>query len=169
MGKLQTNFLANAIHFDKPRVSGPLPLRHQCLGYTQPPFQVWTFSMAAPRLSLTQAHPASIPPLTVRVHACSAIQSAQPRHPVDHSLPQAPLSMGFSRQGHWSAFPFPSPGDLPNPGIEPASPALGGGFFTSVSPRKPRDLINLSKIQVQSCLPYLEKKVFGNFPLPRVP
>ena len=37
---------------------------------------------------------------------------------------QAPLSMGFSRQEYWSALPFPSPGDLPNPGIEPRSPAL---------------------------------------------
>ena len=37
---------------------------------------------------------------------------------------QAPLSMGFSRQEYWSGWPFPSPGDLPNPGIEPGSPAL---------------------------------------------
>ena len=37
---------------------------------------------------------------------------------------QAPLSMGFSRQQYWSGLPFPSPGDLPNPGIEPGSPAL---------------------------------------------
>ena len=37
---------------------------------------------------------------------------------------QASLSMGFSRQGYWSGFPFPSPGDLPNPGMEPRSPAL---------------------------------------------
>ena len=37
---------------------------------------------------------------------------------------QAPLSMGFSRQGYWSGLPFPSPGDLPNPGIEPWSLAL---------------------------------------------
>ena len=36
---------------------------------------------------------------------------------------QAPLSMGFSRQEHWSGLPFPSPGDLPDPGIEPGSPA----------------------------------------------
>ena len=47
---------------------------------------------------------------------------------------QAPLSMGFSRQESWSGLPFPPPGDLPDPGIEPASlvfPALGGGFFTT--------------------------------------
>ena len=37
---------------------------------------------------------------------------------------QAPLSMGFSRQEYWSRLPFPSPGDLPDPGIEPRSPAL---------------------------------------------
>ena len=37
---------------------------------------------------------------------------------------QAPLSMGFSRQEYWSGLPFPSPGDLPNPGLEPGSPAL---------------------------------------------
>ena len=37
---------------------------------------------------------------------------------------QAPLSMGFSRQEYWSGLSFPSPGDLPNPGIEPGSPAL---------------------------------------------
>ena len=37
---------------------------------------------------------------------------------------QAPLSMGFSRQEYWSGLPFPSPGDLSHPGIEPRSPAL---------------------------------------------
>ena len=47
---------------------------------------------------------------------------------------QAPLSMGFSRPEYWNRLPFPSPGDLPDPGIEPAShssPALAGGFFTT--------------------------------------
>ena len=39
---------------------------------------------------------------------------------------QAPLSVGFSRQGHWSGLPFPSPGELPDPGIEPRSSALRG-------------------------------------------
>ena len=53
---------------------------------------------------------------------------------------QAPLSVGFSRQEYWSGLPFPSPGDLPDPGIEPeslVSPALAGGFFTSAPPGKP--------------------------------
>ena len=43
---------------------------------------------------------------------------------------QAPLSMGFSRQEYWSGFPFPSPEDLSDPGIDPLSPALADGFFT---------------------------------------
>ena len=43
---------------------------------------------------------------------------------------QAPLSVGFPRQEYWSGLPFPSPGDLPDPGIEPASPALQGDSFT---------------------------------------
>ena len=50
---------------------------------------------------------------------------------------KTPLSMGFPRQEHWSGLPFPSPGDLPDPGIKPTSPALGSGFFTAKPPRKP--------------------------------
>ena len=42
---------------------------------------------------------------------------------------QVLLSMGFPRQEYWSRLPFPPPGDLPNLGIEPAPPALAGGFF----------------------------------------
>ena len=44
---------------------------------------------------------------------------------------KAPLSMGFSRQEYWSGLQFLPPGDLSNPGIEPASPALAGRFFTT--------------------------------------
>ena len=47
---------------------------------------------------------------------------------------QAPLSMGFSRQGHWGGLSHLSPGHLPDPGIKPVSlmsPALAGGFFTT--------------------------------------
>ena len=52
---------------------------------------------------------------------------------------QVPLSMGFSSQEYWSRLPFPSLGDLPDPGIKSASfvsPALAGGFSTTVPPRK---------------------------------
>ena len=54
---------------------------------------------------------------------------------------QAPLSMGFLRQGYWSGLPFPIPRDLPDPGIELVSPgslALAADFFTSELPGKPR-------------------------------
>ena len=44
---------------------------------------------------------------------------------------QVSLCMGFPRQKYWNRLPFPSPGDLPDPGIEPASPALAGRFFTT--------------------------------------
>ena len=52
---------------------------------------------------------------------------------------QAPLSMGFPRQEYWSGLPFPSPGDLHNPGIKPlylTSPALTGGSFTTSTKKR---------------------------------
>ena len=49
---------------------------------------------------------------------------------------QAPWSMGFSRQEYWSGLPFPSPGDLPNPGIEPGSPTLYADALPSELPGK---------------------------------
>ena len=60
---------------------------------------------------------------------------------------QAPLSMELFRQEYWSGLPFPSPGDLPDPGLEPYSPALGGRFFTAgttweTSPMLNKDLLS---------------------------
>ena len=49
---------------------------------------------------------------------------------------QAPPSMGFSRQEYWSGLPFPSPGDLPDPGIDPRSPSLRADALTSEPPGK---------------------------------
>ena len=57
------------------------------------------------------------------------------------------LSMGFSRQEYWGGLPFPSPGDLPDPGIKPmppVSPAFAGKFFTSEPPGKPLKRMELS-------------------------
>ena len=50
---------------------------------------------------------------------------------------KAPLSMGFPSKVTGVGLPFPSPGDLPNPGFEPMSPALAGRFFTTEPPGKP--------------------------------
>ena len=47
--------------------------------------------------------------------------------------------MGFSRQEHWSGLPFPSPEDLPNPGIEPRSPSLQADSLPSEPPGKPKN------------------------------
>ena len=55
--------------------------------------------------------------------------------PLDYSR-QSPLSMGFPRQEYWSGLPFPSPGDLPDPGIEPGSPALKADALPSEPPGK---------------------------------
>ena len=60
------------------------------------------------------------------------------RDPMDCSLP-APPSMGFSRQEYWSGLPFPSPGDLPDTGIEPWSPAFQADALTSEPPGKPKN------------------------------
>ena len=54
---------------------------------------------------------------------------------------QASPSMGFSRQEYWNGLPLPSPGDLPNPGIKPGSPALQADALTSEPPGKPRLII----------------------------
>ena len=77
----------------------------------------------------------------VRVHVCvcKSLGSCLTLWDPMHYSPPAPLVMEFSRQEYWSGFSFPPPGDLPDPGIEPtspASPALTGRFFTSEPPGK---------------------------------
>ena len=57
---------------------------------------------------------------------------------------QAPLSIGFSRQGYWSGLPFPSPRDHPKTGIEPGSPALQADTLSSEPPEKPGFLEGIS-------------------------
>ena len=65
---------------------------------------------------------------------------------------QAPMSMGFPRQEYWSKLLFPIPGDLPNPGIEPVSPALVGGFFAIEPPEKPSFIITVfTPAQAEVC------------------
>ena len=55
---------------------------------------------------------------------------------------QAPPSMEFSRQEYWSGLPFPSPGDLPNPGIQPGSPALRADALPSEPPGNNRSWLS---------------------------
>ena len=76
---------------------------------------------------------------------------------------QAPLSVGFSRQESWSGLPFPTPGDLPNQGIERTSPALAGRLFTPEPPGKPTvngvsgkktdtDTLTYNDLHIQVCI-----------------
>ena len=64
---------------------------------------------------------------------------------------QAPQSMGFSRQECWSGLPFPSPGDLPNPGIEPWSPTLQADALLSEPPGKPKEDIQMVNKHMKRC------------------
>ena len=62
---------------------------------------------------------------------------------------QAPPSMGFSRQEYWSGLPFPSPRDLPDPGVEPGSPALQADTLTSEPPHRNIEiLLSVDKSQL---------------------
>ena len=71
------------------------------------------------------------------VHACSVAQSCLTLYnPMDCS-PAGSSVHGISQAEYWSGLPCPPPGDLPDPGIKPASPALAGRFFTTEPRRKP--------------------------------
>ena len=72
--------------------------------------------------------------------------------------------MEFSRQEYWNGVPFPPPGDLPYPGIEPASPALADGFFTTSATWK----VHAQGLAWQLCpnrigSPFIPSSAFGNF------
>ena len=72
------------------------------------------------------------------VHACLVTQSCLNSFATAWTVAhQPPLSMGFSKQKYWSGLPLPTPGDLSDPGIEPMSPVLAGGFFTTEPPGSP--------------------------------
>ena len=71
------------------------------------------------------------------VSVLKSAQSCPTLRPPQTVARQAPLSMGFSGQQYWSGLPFPSPGDLPDPGIEPRSPALQANSLPSEPPGTP--------------------------------
>ena len=103
--------------------------------------------------------------LKVKVKSLSRVRLFATPWTVAH---QAPLSMGFSRQEYWSGLPFPSPGDLSNPGIEPRSPALQAGPLTSEPPGKPRKglisfkyiVVSLPKCAICFLPPILDSFIF---------
>ena len=79
---------------------------------------------------------------------------------------QAPLSMEYSRQEYWSGLPFPTPGDLPDPGIEPRSPALQADALPSEPQGSPAKIDNTCIIETkgqQRCLSLLLEDFFKVF------
>ena len=93
------------------------------LGTTYPP--MWSFVQVCVCVCVR---------VCARTRVCSAMSESAAPWTV---ACQAPLSMEFSRQEHWSELPFPPSGDLPDPGIKsmsPESPALAGRFFTTEPP-----------------------------------
>ena len=70
-------------------------------------------------------------------------------HPMDYRPPGS--SMGLSQQEYWRGLPFPTPRDLPNPGIELVASALAGKFFTTKSTGKPNFLLKVKVLAAQSC------------------
>ena len=85
----------------------------------------------------------------IRMYALSATQSYPVLCDMMDCSAQAPLSMGFSRQGHWSGLPCPSPGDLPDSGIEPGSPALQADALPSELPGKSSSSLGNSNVQLR--------------------
>ena len=63
-----------------------------------------------------------------------------------------PLSMGFSRQEYWSGLPFSSPGDLPDAGMEPGSPALQADSLPFELSEIPSDMLGLLRINFKTCM-----------------
>ena len=83
--------------------------------------------------TLEQMQKLELKEIKVNVKSLSRVRLSATPWTVAH---QAPLSMGFSRQEYWSGSPFPPPGDLPDPGIEPGSPTLQADALPSEPPRR---------------------------------
>ena len=99
------------------------------------------------RLFTTESPGKSLHYVAVATQSLSCVQLCVAPQTVAH---RAPLFMGFPRQEYWSGLPFPTPGDLPDPGIKPAFSALASRFFTTAPPRKPRTYLHLSQWTTQS-------------------
>ena len=98
------------------------------------------------------------PQFEIILHCCYLVTSVMSDSLWPYGAHQAPLSMGFSRQEHWSGLPFPSPGDLPDPGIGPRSPASQADSFPTEPPgqlfdpvtrnfSRPKDRETINKLQ----------------------
>ena len=75
--------------------------------------------------------------MLIKVMLCLVVSNSLA--PMDCSLPSSSVHGIFSKQEYWSGLPFPSPGGLPNPGIEPRSPSLQADSLPSEPPEKPKN------------------------------
>ena len=110
------------------------PLRGQCLPGVPPP-QVWS-----PALQFSSAVTVHLVFIMsqVQLYVCMCLLAQSSPIVILWTLARhAPLSMEFSRQEYWSGLPLPSPGDLPDPGISPVSPAWQADCLPAGSPGKP--------------------------------
>ena len=107
---------------------------------------------------------------------CSTLKAFEVKESdVDQSCPtlcdpwtvahQAPPSMGFSRQEYWSGLPFPSPGDLPNPGIEPRSPTLQADALISIPQTPCKYLLCILRLRDKICEAFIDIPKQSLFPL----
>ena len=116
------------------------PLQYSCLENAMDRGAWWATVHGIAKLDMTEwlTHIAVLNVISIwRVHAQSLCHVWLSETPctVAH---QAPVSIGLSQQEYWSGLPFPPPGELSEPGIEPMSPALTGGFFTTKPTGKPQ-------------------------------
>ena len=97
-------------------------------------------------------------PKTISGRSCSVVSDSLRPHGL-YVTYQAPQSMEFSRQEYWSGLPFPSPGDLPNPGMAPGSPTLQADALPSEPPGKPVDMSKFlnQKVKEESFIPFFSQ------------
>ena len=109
----------------------------RCQCTTDSSFAFWNFLIIFSNIFYSWlVESVSAEPVDTKEYMCPVPSRVQLFAALQTGAHQAPLSMGFSRQEDWSGLPCPPPGDLPDPGIEPASltsPALAGGFLTTSS------------------------------------
>ena len=107
------------------------------------PFPSNQFIWLSKKISRLHSFLSFLMPLCVCVCVCAKLlQSCLTlRDPMDCSMPGSSVH-SFSRQVYWSGLSCPPPGALPDPGIEPVSPAMAGGFFTTEPPGKPCQIQN---------------------------
>ena len=110
------------------------PLQYSCLENSMDKGAWWATVHGVAKSWYGWAHTHSMWLVVVWCYSLSCLRLFVTQWTVAH---QAPLSIEFSRQGSWSGLPFPSPGDLPNSGIKPRSPALQADSLPSEPPGKP--------------------------------